>query len=138
LIRRGVDGVVRRNVLDGPIGKNRPQALEEVVPLALAVKVIDHQEAAAQQMLPHSTRLVFAERPVTDLDGIQPRVVEQLVAVRAHDVTVRMDVDARQPLDRLREVDLRGGIIGIPAAVAATSAAVIREARERPFLRLAD
>jgi hypothetical protein len=52
-------------------------------------------------------------------------------------VAFRVDVDARQPLDRLREVVLGARIIGAPAAAATIAAAVVRESRERPFFRLA-
>lgn len=119
-----------------PIREDRPHALEEKLPLVLAVKVVDHQETAAQQMLAHPARLRIAERPGADLDGVEPRVIEQVVGVRAHNVAVRVHVDARQPLDRLREVVLGAGIVGGPAA-ASTEAAAIREPHERPLLRLA-
>jgi hypothetical protein len=101
-----VDGIGCRDILDRPIGKDRPHSLEEDLPLELAVKVVDHEETAAQQVLAHSRCLGIAERPVSDLDCIQPGIVEQVVGIRADHVAVRVNVDARQPVDRLREMVL--------------------------------
>src|SRR5690606_10737895 len=51
--------------------------------------------------------------PLTDLDGVQPRIVEQPVVAQVDDVGLP-ELDAGQPLDGLPEVDLRLGVVDSP------------------------
>ena len=46
-----------------------------------AVEVVDHQEAAAQQVLAQLRGLRVGQVPLTDFDGIEPRPIEDVVAV---------------------------------------------------------
>ena len=50
--------------------------VREDLPLVLAPEVVDHQEAAAIEILAQQRGLVVVEVPLADLDGVQPRVVE--------------------------------------------------------------
>ena len=49
-------------------------------------EVIDHQEAAAQEILAQPRRLAVVKIPAADLDGVDPRIVEQLLVHRVHEL----------------------------------------------------
>src|SRR5207249_5837852 len=69
----------------------------------------------AQKIYAQLLSLRVSQIPVADLDSIQPGPVENIVSiVQADRLLDRPDIDARQPLDGLREMAVGTGIVHGP------------------------
>ena len=103
---------------DGPVGKDALHALFKDRPLAVAVEVIDHEEAAAEQMFAKELRLCVVPLPVSDLDGIEPGPVVVVAILDIDRLLDGADVDAGEAAHGGGEVAVGAGVIGGPAGVA--------------------
>ena len=117
--------MVLAELRDGLVGEHALHRVDEDLPFALAPEVVDHQEAAAVEILAQDLRFALVEQPLADLDGVQPRIVEHAVvdeldqpAAVAVDVDLR-DVDAREAADALHDMELGVGVVRRPRAAAA-------------------
>src|SRR5437870_2562128 len=101
------------------------------------MKVVTHEESAAQQIFAKSAALVIGELPVPDLDTIHPWPVENLVTIEIDHLLNRARVQAREAADALHELAVGLGVIDGPSAARAPVAAVrtrgIVEPGKRPF-----
>ena len=120
-------GSLRRDLLDGPVRENFDDAVVERLPLIqrteeiligfVAVKIVDHQEAAAQQVLAQLLGLVVGEHPVADLDRVQRGPVINVVgAVQIHHLFRRSRVDAGQAPNAFKQMTVGAGEIHGPLA----------------------
>ena len=148
-IEHGVkDRVAIRNVHDGTIRKHEANPLQEHFPLVVAVKIVGHEEAAAQQILAHHLGFLLGEAPFAHLHGVDPRPVERLVAVFHHDGLLHgAHLNARQTPHGLRKMAVGARIILGPerqalaeVAIEAARIAVVRagwkhQPREGPLAR---
>ncbi len=110
----------------GAVGKNLTHPLREVGPLvdalivirgARSVKIVDHEEAAAQQKLAQLSGIVVAQTPVPDFHGVKHRKVEHVVgAVEADHLFDRAGIDARKPPHALEQMPVGARIIHRPVA----------------------
>ena len=110
--------VVLGDLDDRPVREHALHRLDEALPLKRAVEIVDHQEAAAIEVLAQPRGLGLVEGPASDLDGVEPRVVEDRVVGHAQHARLLADVDACETAYAEMEVILRLGIIDGPAAVA--------------------
>src|SRR5687768_4719729 len=80
---------------------------------------------------------MLVEVPTPNLDGVEPRIVEDRVVGNLEHAALLADVEASEPRDGLREVVLGLGIVRGPAAVApaAPTTAVVEHAREMELAR---
>src|SRR5690606_7584132 len=76
-------------------------------------------------------RLGRRETPGVDLDGIEPRVLEELLRPRLDDAAARLHLEARQARDGRRQVLLRARVVHAPSA--ATVLTAITQPRECPL-----
>ncbi len=88
------------------------------------MKIVDHQEAAFQQIFAQPLRFRVGERPVRHLHGIDPGIVEDLVALQVDDLFGRTHLDPREALQRQQELPIRLGIVTRPVAVTEPAVAV--------------
>ena len=114
----------------------------KIAPFPGAVEVVDHQEAAAQQILAQLGRLCVRQIPVADLDGVQPWPIEDIVAVVEIDGLLdRARVDRGQPADHLGHVPVGARVVDRPAGAAVyatrcpSRSVRVHQTRERPFAR---
>src|SRR6185312_7336305 len=93
-------------------------------------KVIHHEKATLEQIVAQALRLRVGERPVRNLYGINPRVVEDLVAVEIDDLLDGAHLDAGQALQCEQELTIGLGIIAGPTcpSVAITGPIAVAEA----------
>ena len=92
--------------------------LQEALPVGGAVEIVHHQEAALQQIIAQALGLLLGEGPGLDLDGVDQRIVEDVVAVEVDDLLVASGVDARQAPERREKRDVGLGIIARPGPAA--------------------
>ena len=116
----------------------------KIRPFARAVEIVDHEEAAAQQVLAQLRRLRVGQVPLTDFDGVEPRPIEDVVAVLEIDGLLdRAGVDDAQAADQRRDVAIAARVIDGPARAAelpltAPAERRIHETREHPLGGLAE
>jgi len=79
VVNRVEDRVGIGDIDNGAVREDLVHHGNEGVPLVRAVKVVAHEEAIAQQKLAELGDLGIGELPVPDLDGVEPRVVENVV-----------------------------------------------------------
>ena len=108
------DGVLVIDLDDGPVGKHPLHAGGEDLPLFGSVEIVAHEEAAAQQILPHGFDLCVGQVPVTHLDGVEPGPIVLVAFVQVDRLLHRPRMHPRQAPQRLREMAVRPRIIGGP------------------------
>ena len=74
---------------------------DEAGPFHAAVEIVDHQEAAAQQVVAQPRGFLVAEHPAADFDRVDPRVVEQLLVHDRQRLAFVRGIDPRQALTPL-------------------------------------
>ena len=112
------DGVVLGDVHDGPVRKDLLHGVHENFPFVGGVKIVAHEEAAAQQELAEFGDLRVRQFPVPDFDGVQPRVVEHVVVIVQIDRLLHgARVNARQPVDGGGQVAVGTRIVDGPVGV---------------------
>src|ERR1035437_5606611 len=147
-----VDGVKNRvavgDVENGTVGKDAAHAFHENVPLDLAVKIVAHEEAAAEDELAEGAGLGVGEVPVADFDAVEERPVVGIAIVQVDDDFHAARVNAAEAAHGLGQVAVGAGIVHRPVGTALgpgaghLEAAVdaahrrIHEAAEGPFARL--
>ena len=125
------DRVVVGDVDDRPVGEHAPHAVDEDAPLDGAVKVVDHEKPAAQQVLAQLRRLRVREVPLADFDGIEPGPIEHVVAVvEVHGLLDGAGVDDREPPHERRDVPVAARVVGYPDLERVMWAAKAANARE--------
>src|SRR5690606_32581173 len=97
-----------------------------------AVEVVHHQKPTAQQIFAEPRSFLIVEMPAPDLDGIEPRIIEQIVVAQAHHARLA-DLDARQAGYGTPEVDLGLGIVHEPAPSETIAEIGVLKAREAKF-----
>ena len=80
--------------------------------------------------------LAFIQLPVANLDRIEPRPLEDFVAIDVDDLLDRARVNAREAADALDELPLGLVRIGAPTAAAVAPQTAIAQARKRVRRRL--
>ncbi len=124
------------DVDDRPPGQHRRHRLANLVPLVLAVEVIEHEEAAAREVLAQTLEPLALRQPVAAARLLQeqPRVIEQVWVVEREVAAVRRHFDARHALDGGQEMRFGVRVVDGPPRVAVTARAraaarVVREPR---------
>src|SRR6185295_19082283 len=97
-------------------------------PLVCAVEVVDHQETTLGEEITHALRLIGTEIPAADFDGVNPRPIKELVAVRIHHLFDGAGMEAGQALDTFYELPIGLRSIGVPARAAGTKTAEATQA----------
>ncbi len=120
--------VILRDVDNRAVRKDPVHRSLEGGPFERAVKIIDHQEPAAQQVIANSRRFLVVEVPVADLDRIDPREIVDIAVQRNQDAALVGRVHRGQPVDSLEEMMLGLGPVSAPrlAAIARLGIAVAR------------
>ena len=131
------DGILVIDFDDGAIREHASDALQEDVPFAAAVEVVAHEEAAAHQILAHFGAFGVGQVRVTHFDRIDPRPIENFVAVEVHYLFGRTSVDAGEAAHALHKLAVGLRVIGGPTADLAKDTGVpagrVHEAGEGPF-----
>ena len=113
-----------------PVGQHPPHLRFEMAPLRGAVEILEHREAALQQVAAERRRLAIGQVPESRLPHERDRILEQLGIVERQDAAaVRVDVDVRQLSQDQREVLLGARVVVIPGGAEAAAA---RRAQVRP------
>jgi hypothetical protein len=136
--RRGVE-------LDEPTARDdAPHLRFEVVPLLCAVEVLEHREAALQEIGRKRLRLTIGEIPEAGLPHERHRVLEQLrIVERENQAAVGANIEGREFLEDERQVLLRAGKVVVPrrAEAAASGRAEVglpAQSRERELAVLGE
>ena len=90
------DRVVVGNFDDRPVGKYLVHAGEEHAPLDVAVEIVAHEKAAAQQEFAHGLGLVVGQVPVAHFHAVEPRPIVHVVVVKIDGLFHGTRADARQ------------------------------------------
>src|SRR5262249_44320407 len=110
------DGVVVLDFDYGAVGVHANEAVVEDIPFVGAVKIVHHEKAAAIEILTELPALRIRETPVSDLNGVDPRVIEYFVAIEVNDLFHGSGMNAAQSADTLEELAVGLGIVGGPTA----------------------
>ena len=126
--------VVIRDLDNLPVGENHLHAFGEPAPFVGAPEIVEHKEAAAQQVLAQGRRLGGGQLPVPHFAGVDPGIVERVVAiVEVHGLLNRPHMNPAQPAQRLGKMPVGARIILCPARAAfAPVARVAPETETRP------
>src|SRR5580704_8668991 len=140
------DWIAFRDVDNRPVRKYQADALQEHLPFVVAMKIVRHEEAAAQQIFAHHFGFLFGQSPLAHLHRVEPRPVVRLVSVlKHHGLFDGPHLNARQTPDGLREMPVGARIILGPerqplpeVAIETSTVAVVRpgrihQPRERPL-----
>ncbi len=111
--------VLDRDLDDRAVRKHAMHAFDEAGPFHAAVEIVDHQEPSAQQVVAQPRGFLVAEYPAADFDGVDPRVVEQMIVHDRQRLAFVRGIDPRQALHALDQVLLGIRPIGEPAAATA-------------------
>ena len=83
------------------------------------MKIVAHEESTAIQEIAHLYDLSVGKLPVPDLDRVQPRIVEYIIAiVEIYRLLDRAHVYARQTPECSRDMPIGGGIVSCPTRAA--------------------
>ena len=147
------DRIVARDLHDRAIRENQLHRVFKYLPLHVAVEIVGHEEAAAQQVFAHFLALLRRQSPLANLNRIDPWQVELFVFIQIDRLFRRTNMDASQTANGLRKVTVGTRIIlrperqsqtvipgrSAPSAVAVIPPARKHQARERElglFLRV--
>ena len=86
-------------------GKHAFHRLAEDRPIFESVEVVDDEKAPTQQIVSQAIDFYIREVPIADLSRVQPRVIEDAIVGQRQMNSVSR-VDAGEPPDSLRKVDL--------------------------------
>jgi len=84
------DGVLKRQFLGFPIGKDPFHLKGEVVVLIPSPEVIHKQETPIEEVFPKSLHLIFGKPQIAWLDDVDKRVIEQLRIGQLDHLALRM------------------------------------------------
>jgi hypothetical protein len=103
------------------------------------MKVVNHQEAAAQQVLPQARCFAIVEVPVADLHRVNPRIIKNIIVARGENVSLARSLDPGQAADTTNKVVLSIRPVSLPRLLPApaTSGIAIGGLRETNKLKLA-
>src|ERR1700704_4498057 len=122
-------------VFDGAVREHHQHAAHEALPIGGAMEIVDHDEAALEQVFAQALGLGFGEGPVLYLDGVDPGVVEDFVAVELHDLFGRPGLNASETPQSNQELAVRLRIIPgptRPSAVPVTPAVTVGGSVAKP------
>src|ERR1700677_2072340 len=85
-----------------------------MLPVVGAMEVVDHQETALQKIIVQALGLLVGEGPGMDVDGVDPRIIEEMVAIEVGDVERRRRIDAGQTPQGNQAIVVGLGIIPGP------------------------
>src|ERR1700733_2762967 len=125
-----VDLVFILKILHGPVGQHLAHAGHEMLPVVSAVEIVHHQETALQQIIVQAFGLLVGEGPGIDVDGVDPGIVEEMVAIEIGDVQGRGRVDAGQTAQCDQAIVVGFGIIAGPTPAKEAKAAAAAGQRE--------
>src|SRR5258708_6998489 len=98
--------VLQRQLDRIAVGKDAFDLAVEVVPLVLAPEVVDHQEAAVQEVATQGGDFVVGECQLARLDQIKKRIVEQLGRSQIEDFALRIDLERSELLQSVGKVQI--------------------------------
>ena len=137
-IINGVENrIAVRQIDEHAVRKDALQAGHEDVPFIFPMEIVDHQKAAAIEVIAQPLGVGFAQLPVSNLDRIEPGPLEHLVALDVDDLLDRSCIDPGEPPDPLHEMALRRVGVGAPTTspsaseTAAAETAIIPIAQPR-------
>ena len=116
------------------VGEDFFDLVVEVGPFGLAPEVVNHQEAAVEQIPPESLDLVVHEFEVARFDQVDERISEQFGIGQFENAPVRIDLERRELLQTVRKVEIAVGKVGRPPTPA--SGRVVLDAHERKDILL--
>ena len=99
------------DVADRIFRKRFLNAALEFEPFILPVKIVRHEEAAAQAVFAEQLSLCIGESPLADLDGVEPRPIVGVAFLEVHWLFHAACVYAGQAAHGLREMAVGAGII---------------------------
>src|SRR5690242_7633685 len=106
------DGIVVRNVLDGPVRIRVGDALDKFPPLGSAVNVVGHEEPAAIEVIAEDLALLLCQSPFAGLDGVNEGIVVNVVSIfKVDDLFHGAGIDPRQTPDGFQKVPVSARII---------------------------
>ena len=101
------DLVAALEIFNGPVGQHLAHAVHKVLPILRAVEIVDHEEAAFEQVLAQPFGFGIVEGPGLHLNGVDPRVVEYFVGVERDDLLGGAAVDAGETVHGDEELSSR-------------------------------
>ena len=113
------DGVGVLKFHDLAVGEDAVEALGEDVPLLIAVEIVAHEEAAAEEEFAEEGGLGIGEIPVADFDAVEPGPVVLEAFVEIDGLFDGAGVDAGEAAEGLGEVAVAAGIVHGPIDAAA-------------------
>ena len=90
-----------------------------MLPVVGAVEIVHHEEAALQKVVVQAFGLLVGEGPGVYVDGVDPGIVEEMVAIEIGDVQRRRRIDAGQTPQGNQAIVVGLGIVLRPAAAIA-------------------
>ena len=94
----------RRNVHNFTIREYLSHPVFKLLPLVAAMKIIDQQEATAQQIFTHRVSFAVAERSKPGLDDIQQREVEDIFIKQGYRLTLVIGIQMSKSFQRCDEM----------------------------------
>src|SRR5205085_4143702 len=86
----------------------------EILPLHITPKIVRHQEAAVEQILPQDGNFFFVEIEATRLDHVNPRIAGEIGIRQAKEAAIGIDRERSHLLESEGEVEIAVGKIGDP------------------------
>ena len=96
----------------------------KVSPFDVAMEIVAHEKAAAEQEFAQGGGLRIGQVPVADFDAVEPGPVVNVAVVQVDGLFGRAGVEAREAADGLDQVTVRAGVIHGPVGGALLPAPV--------------
>jgi hypothetical protein len=128
--------MVEAELYDGKLRQDPPDLVLEVLPLPAAPEVVDHQEAAGQQVAPKSVDLFRRKGHPPDFEGVEEGKPADAGIVEDHRVLAGIDVEIDQSLEHDQELAIGLGKVHRPRStpsIEATAVATVRHPGEVEF-----
>ena len=109
------DLVVERQLHRLAVGEDALDLLVEVLPLVVAPEVVDHQEAAVEQVAAQGDDLLLREVQAARLDHVDEGIVEQPLVGQPQRDRIGVDLERRELLQPEGEVQVAVGPVGRPS-----------------------
>ena len=130
--------VLAREVGEGAVGKDALHLLGEVVPFVLAPEVVEHEEAAVEQVAAEDGDFLIGEGKIAGLDDVDERVAEEHRVGDLENLRIGIDLERSHLLEPPGKVQVGVGKIRGPSPRAAVAAIVrvVADADEREDIAL--
>ncbi len=109
--------MVQLKLLDREIRENLFHLPVSVLPFVFAPKIIDHEEAAVEEVLAEYFRLRVQKVERAGFEGVEERVQLHRRIENRHDKRLRMHADGGHLLEAEGEIQVAVRIVGCPLAV---------------------